>query len=197
MTTRESNELTPFEIQLEGESRERFWEKEGFLNRIFETTVKYLKLKPTNSVRIILQLHLEEPLAGKYPLGSPAVVRMRISRVAAPEGRLRFEWRLASATTEEIESQAEAWHIEDPFAGSEKGSPMAFLGKQFGKGTGRFRWHYPHVSKIDAQVAFREPLGVLAVMEGSSTKVLNSPGGVMDCNQCLSRVFDHPALLEP
>jgi hypothetical protein len=191
--------LTPFQMQLGGEDMGRFHQKDSFLGKVFETTRQFLMLKPTNSVRIVLKLDLEDPLAQKYPVGLQAIVRMRISRVAAPTNHLRFEWRLASATTEDVNAHVQANSIDTPFAGGDRDGTTAigFLGKQFGHAVPGWRWHFPHVRKIEATLSLREPLGVLAIMRGCSDQVVWHPRGVVDPSKSLQLVLDDPALMEP
>jgi hypothetical protein len=191
-----NDELTPFQQQLEGEDMGRFHRKDAFMCLVTERARAFLELKPTNSVRLLWTLHLEEPLAQKVPLGSPAIVRMRVSRIAGTIPRV--ECRFATASSEHTATSWSMEQVDSPFAGNPNGgSLLGFLGLQFGKGTGRFRWHYPHVSRVDARIMFREPLGVLAMYEGSSDRVVwHGSRGVIEHLDSLSRIYDHPALSE-
>lgn len=191
--------VTTMEAALGGESESRYWQKRSLISVVFDRARYFLGLKVHNSVRIVFKLDLEGELAKKYALPSPAVIRMRVSRVGLSGKEIRCEWRIASADKEISEANVDFDRISHCcFGGKENQAAWAFLVDQFGVSVPPYSYHLPEVKRIQVSMILREPLGVLAVLEGDSERVIYDPEhNYIDATRCLTYRKDDAALLEP
>lgn len=180
-----------------GESEERYWQKRSLVSGVLDRAAKFLLLKDRNSVRILFKFDLEGVLADTYPLPSPALVRVRISRIAGRRQAPHYQWRAADAVAEASSQNDGLTAITSELVGPGHNSVAAFLESHFGVNLDPHISHYPEVASIQARMVLSESFGALAVLAGDSRKIpFDSERNVIESWKGFTYVTDDASLDE-